>query len=97
MGNFGVSVGGTMFTDLDDDDCSMLPKDWSFIANAIAEFDTQASHLGLHFFWTKTNEENLECGDLTSTINVEANVVEPVQNFIYLGCKLIAHLQDTLS
>jgi len=83
MREFGISIG--KFTDLERvDDGALFAAHGTLIAcrNAVEEFDTQPCDLGLQVSWIKTRMQHLGCGDSSSAMHVETNIVETLRDLI---------------
>ena len=82
----GIQVGLHTFTDIDyADDVTLLVDTQDKYPIALSAMDKEASKFGLHVSWSKTKIQNLGCGPTPSTVVVNGNTVEPVQDFTYLG------------
>jgi hypothetical protein len=85
----GVEVGNVKFTDLDyaDDGALLLPNRIN-TATILQSFDSLAANFGLRVSWAKTKLQNLGAGLPPASVEVGGNVVETVNEFIYLGSKV---------
>ena len=82
----GIQVGQHTFTDIDyaDDVALLVDKEESFRA-ALVSMDEEASKFGLRVSWTKTKIQNVGSGPTPSSIIVDGNTVDPVEEFTYLA------------
>jgi len=52
---------------------------------SLSAMDEEASKFGLHISWSKTKIQNLSCGPALSPVMMNGNIIDPVQEFTYLG------------
>ena len=89
-GNLGIRAGQNAFDDLDyADDSALLPSDRTLMTALLQRFDEEAGHLGLHVSWAKTKIQNVGHGGACPALSVGANAVNSVNEFIYLGSRVI--------
>jgi len=59
-GNFGITLGGAVFTDLDyADDAVLFAQDPGRWQAELKRFDDAATTMGLHTSWEKTKLQNI--------------------------------------
>ena len=85
----GITVGQSSFTDDDyADDVALLGKKDSDLQSSLYHFNRQANSLGLNVSWTKTKIQSTGGNLALNNITVDGQVIEAVDEFIYLGSKL---------
>jgi len=88
--NLGVSIGEESFTDLDyADDVTLLAEMLVTLVAGLLVLQDEAAPLGLQINWTKIQQVG-EPRLTWSTVQVVAENVDLVDEFIYLG-SLISH------
>ena len=86
--NLGVSVvGDESFTDLDyADDVALLAETLDFLVARLLVLQEEAAPLGLQINWTKTKIQQIGVTrQIQPTVQVAAENVELVNDFVYLG------------
>jgi len=82
----GTDVESRQFIDLIyvDDTPSFVPSTQEAVW-CLSSFSSAASIFGLHLSWPKTKIQNTGSGAQPSNTTVDGNIVEQVDNFIYLS------------
>jgi len=81
-----IEVGRDHLSDLVyADDTAFLLKSTTDATTSLSSFSETASVFGLRISWPKTKLQNLGSGAQPPSISVDGNLVESVNNFIYLG------------
>ena len=82
----GIYAGSHHFTDLDyADDVTLFGTDKDSLVSLLQTFESTASSLGLHLSWQKTKVQTLGAGPPISSVTVNGQCVEAVEDFVYLG------------
>jgi len=82
----GIQVGQHSYTDIDyADDVTLFIDQQEKYHIALSAMEEEASKFGIHVSWSKTKIQNLSCGPAPSPVMVNDNVIDPVQEFTYLG------------
>jgi len=82
----GIQVGQHFYTDIDyADDVTLFIDQQEKYPIALSAMDGEASKFGLHVSWSKTKIQNVSCGPAPSAVMVNGNIIDPVQEFTYLG------------
>ena len=84
----GITVGDRCFTDLAcADDTVIFLSDENQAADCFSALSNAAAPFGLRMSWTKTKVQNLGSGLSSSTLTVDGEIVEGVEEFVYIGSK----------
>ena len=84
----GITVGDRCFTDLAcADDTVIFLSDENQAADCFSALSNAAAPFGLRMSWTKTKVQNLGSGLPSSSLAVDSEIVEGVEEFVYLGSK----------
>jgi len=82
----GIQVGQHSYIDIDyADDVTLFIDQQEKYPIALSAMDEEALKFGLHVSWSKTKIQNLSCGPAPSPVMVSGNIIDPVQEFTYLG------------
>ena len=89
MPNCGVTISGDHISDADyADDIAAVEGDLAHITRTLESIEATSSELGLHISWTKTKVQNLGAGQPAPDLQINGQVVDGVQSFIYLGSSI---------
>ena len=89
MPNCGVMISGDHISDADyADDIAAVEGDIAHITRTLESIEAASSELGLHISWAKTKVQNLGAGQPAPDLQINGQVVEGVQSFIYLGSSI---------
>jgi len=69
------------------DDAVIFLSDEDQAADCFSALSNAAAPFGLRMSWTKTKVQNLGCVLPSSSLTVEGEIVEGVEEFVYLGSK----------
>jgi len=84
----GITVGDQCFTDLAyAEDAVIFLTDEDQAADCFSALSNTAAPFGLRMSWTKTKVQNLGSGLPSSSLTVDGEVAEGVEEFVYLGSK----------
>ena len=79
--NLSITLGDTVFTDLDyADDAVLFTQD-----SGRWRFDEAATTMGLHTSWEKTKLQNIGHGPPPQSVSVDGHPVALTDQFVYLG------------
>jgi len=94
----GITVGDQCFTDLAyADDAVIFLSDEDQAADCFSALSIAAAPFGLTMSWTKTKVQNLGSGLPSSSLNVDGEIVEGVEEFVYFGSKQTSDIGITAS
>jgi len=79
----GIQLGQHTFTDIDYADNVTLFVDNEKYLPALPTIEEEDSKFSLHVSWAKTKIQNTSSGTTPSSVTVNGNTVDPLQEFTY--------------
>uniref|UniRef100_H3AG92 Reverse transcriptase domain-containing protein n=1 Tax=Latimeria chalumnae TaxID=7897 RepID=H3AG92_LATCH len=90
--NISITISWKLFSDLDyADNVVLLGLDANNLRDTLESFQREAASLGLQVSWVKTKIQSIGANAAIQGIQVDGQTVEAVDNFIYLGSKLLSN------
>uniref|UniRef100_H3BCX3 Reverse transcriptase domain-containing protein n=1 Tax=Latimeria chalumnae TaxID=7897 RepID=H3BCX3_LATCH len=90
--NIGITISRTLSSDLDyAADVVLLGLDANNLKDVLESFQRKAATFGLQISWAKTKIQSIGANAAIQGIQVDRQTVEAVDNFIYLGSKLLSN------